>query len=63
VVAVIGAVLVVVQAAGPACAQPVTVPGPDFDLVPTILDVLGVEPPATIKGRFQSPFDGVSMRE
>jgi hypothetical protein len=32
------------------------------DLVPTILDVLGVEPPATIKGHVQSRFDGVSMR-
>jgi arylsulfatase len=33
-----------------------------IDLVPTVLDVLGVEPPATIKGHVQSPFDGVSMR-
>jgi arylsulfatase len=33
-----------------------------IDLVPTILDVLGVEPPATIKGHVQSPVDGVSMR-
>jgi arylsulfatase len=33
-----------------------------IDLVPTILDVLGVEAPATIKGHVQSPFDGVSMR-
>jgi arylsulfatase len=33
-----------------------------IDLVPTILDVLGVEPPATIKGHVQSRFDGVSMR-
>ncbi len=32
------------------------------DLVPTILDVLGVEPPATIKGHVQSTFDGASMR-
>ena len=32
------------------------------DLTPTILDVLGVEPPATIKGHVQSAFDGVSMR-
>ena len=30
--------------------------------MPTILDVLGVEAPATIKGHVQSPFDGVSMR-
>ncbi len=34
-----------------------------IDIVPTILDVLGVEPPETIKGHTQSPFDGVSMRE
>jgi len=33
-----------------------------IDLVPTILDVLGVEPPETIKGHVQSHFDGVSMR-
>ena len=33
-----------------------------IDLVPTILDVLGVEPPETIKGHTQSPIDGVSMR-
>ncbi len=32
------------------------------DLVPTILDVLGVEPPERIKGHVQVPFDGVSMR-
>ena len=32
------------------------------DIVPTILDVLGVEAPDTIKGHAQSPFDGVSMR-
>lgn len=32
------------------------------DLVPTILDVLGVEPPERIKGHTQSHFDGVSMR-
>ena len=30
--------------------------------MPTILDVLGVEAPATIKGHTQTPFDGVSMR-
>ena len=34
-----------------------------IDLVPTILDVLGVDPPETIKGHTQSPIDGVSMRE
>jgi arylsulfatase A-like enzyme len=33
-----------------------------IDIVPTILDVLGVEAPATIKGHTQSAFDGVSMR-
>jgi arylsulfatase A-like enzyme len=32
------------------------------DLVPTILDVLGVDAPATIGGHQQSHFDGVSMR-
>ncbi len=33
-----------------------------IDLVPTILDVLGVQAPERIKGQVQSPFDGVSMR-
>jgi len=33
-----------------------------IDLVPTILDALGVEPPETIAGHHQSHFDGVSMR-
>jgi arylsulfatase len=33
-----------------------------IDIVPTILDTLGVEAPATIKGHVQSRFDGVSMR-
>jgi arylsulfatase len=33
-----------------------------IDLVPTILDTLGVEAPETIKGHTQSPMDGVSMR-
>jgi arylsulfatase A-like enzyme len=33
------------------------------DLVPTVLDCLGVEAPETIKGHVQSRFDGVSMRE
>ena len=32
------------------------------DIVPTVLDLLGVEPPARIKGHVQSHFDGVSMR-
>ena len=33
-----------------------------IDLVPTVLDALGVEAPETIKGHTQSAFDGVSMR-
>ncbi len=33
-----------------------------IDLVPTVLDVLGVEMPTRIKGHVQVPFDGVSMR-
>ncbi|HEY7278803.1 MAG TPA: arylsulfatase, partial [Trebonia sp.] len=33
-----------------------------IDIVPTILDVLGVDAPAEIKGYTQSAFDGVSMR-
>ena len=33
-----------------------------IDLVPTILDALGVAAPETIKGHTQSSFDGVSMR-
>ncbi|MGH3295115.1 MAG: arylsulfatase [Trebonia sp.] len=33
-----------------------------IDIVPTILDVLGVDAPAEIKGYTQAPFDGVSMR-
>src|SRR6201996_1160290 len=33
-----------------------------IDIVPTVLDILGVEPPETIKGHTQSPIDGVSMR-
>jgi arylsulfatase A-like enzyme len=33
-----------------------------IDLVPTILDALGVEPLETIGGHVQSHFDGVSMR-
>ena len=34
-----------------------------IDIVPTVLDLLGVEAPETIKGHTQSPFDGVSMRD
>ena len=33
-----------------------------IDLVPTIMDCLGVEAPASLKGHTQSRFDGVSMR-
>ncbi len=33
-----------------------------IDLVPTILDAVGVEPPEVIGGHVQSGFDGVSMR-
>ena len=33
-----------------------------IDIVPTMLDVLGVAPPEDIKGHVQSRFDGVSMR-
>jgi Sulfatase len=33
-----------------------------IDIVPTILDVLGVQSPETIKGHVQSSLDGVSMR-
>jgi arylsulfatase len=33
-----------------------------IDIVPTVLDTLGVTPPDTIKGHVQSRFDGVSMR-
>jgi hypothetical protein len=33
-----------------------------IDIVPTILDTLGVEAPETIKGHVQSRLDGVSMR-
>ncbi len=33
-----------------------------IDLVPTVLDVLGIEPPTVIKGVAQSPIEGVSFR-
>jgi arylsulfatase A-like enzyme len=33
-----------------------------IDIVPTVLDILGVQTPETIKGHVQSSFDGVSMR-
>jgi arylsulfatase A-like enzyme len=32
-----------------------------IDMVPTVLDVLGIEPPATIRGVTQSPMHGVSF--
>ena len=32
-----------------------------IDMVPTVLDVLGIEPPATIRGVPQSPLHGVSF--
>ena len=32
-----------------------------IDMVPTVLDALGIEPPATIKGVTQSPIEGVSF--
>jgi arylsulfatase len=33
-----------------------------IDIVPTLLDLLGVDAPEAIKGHTQTPFDGVSMR-
>jgi arylsulfatase len=33
-----------------------------IDIVPTILDCLGIESPEAIKGHVQSTFDGISMR-
>ncbi|MGD9891091.1 MAG: sulfatase-like hydrolase/transferase [Dehalococcoidia bacterium] len=32
------------------------------DVTPTVLDILGVEPPATLNGVAQQPIEGVSMR-
>ena len=32
-----------------------------IDMVPTVLDLLGIEPPATIRGVTQSPLQGVSL--
>ncbi len=34
-----------------------------IDMVPTILDLLGIEPPATIRGVTQSPIQGVSFAQ
>jgi arylsulfatase len=33
-----------------------------IDMVPTVLDALGIEPPATIRGVTQSPIEGVSLK-
>ena len=33
------------------------------DMVPTVLDVLGVDPPATIRGVAQAPIHGVSFAQ
>lgn len=33
-----------------------------IDLVPTVLDALGIEPPAQIRGVTQSPIEGVSLK-
>ena len=32
-----------------------------IDMVPTVLDVLGIEPPRSIKGVTQSPIEGFSL--
>jgi arylsulfatase len=32
-----------------------------IDMVPTVLDALGIDPPKTIKGAVQTPIEGVSM--
>ncbi len=34
-----------------------------IDMVPTVLDALGIEPPASIRGVSQSPIEGVSMAD
>src|SRR5437763_819370 len=34
-----------------------------IDMVPTVLDVLGIEPPATIRGVPRSPLHGVSLAQ
>ena len=34
-----------------------------IDMVPTVLDALGLEPPASIRGVAQSPIEGVSLAE
>ena len=37
--------------------------GHAIDMVPTVLDLLGIDPPKSIKGVKQSPFEGVSLAE
>ena len=34
-----------------------------IDMVPTILEALGIDPPTTIKGVTQSPIEGISFAE
>jgi len=34
-----------------------------IDMVPTVLDILGLEPPTTIKGVTQSPIEGISFAQ
>jgi arylsulfatase A-like enzyme len=34
-----------------------------IDMVPTVLDALGIDPPAAIRGITQTPIEGVSLRE
>jgi arylsulfatase len=34
-----------------------------IDMVPTVLEALGIEPPQTIKGATQSPLEGISLAE
>ncbi len=36
--------------------------GHAIDMVPTVLDALGIEPPQSVKGVTQSPIEGVSLR-
>ena len=49
-------------AGSPLAARSVTSTTTRSTSCPTLLDLLGVEAPETIKGHTQSPFDGVSMR-
>jgi arylsulfatase len=34
-----------------------------IDMVPTVLDALGLDPPATVRGVTQAPIEGVSLRD